>query len=166
MAAAMLLLAYALFWQKKPGIAKGKPAPAVTLTRVSDNHKAKPQLKGQVTVLHFWASWCRVCVATLQQSSRRAKRLAGKGVRYLMVNLDRPADSAALQRFLQQRSVGKSLWPYHHWDSTYTAVKKYQVNVYPSMVIIDPKGEVAYYIQGSLPDRSLQRLLKPFGISS
>ncbi|TNE49053.1 MAG: TlpA family protein disulfide reductase [Deltaproteobacteria bacterium] len=166
MAAAVLLLAYALFWQKRPGIERGKPAPRMKLTRMSDGQKQLAPTTGQLTVVHFWASWCRVCVQTLVSSSHRAKRLAKKGVRYMMVNLDQPASTKALRQFLTHRRVGKELWPYHYRDAAYQAVKQFNVNVYPSMVIINRKGEVEYYIQGALPDRSLQRLLQPLGFSS
>lgn len=47
--------------ESRVGEMKGKPAPAVTLTLLDGNTVNLADLRGQVVVLNFWATWCAPC---------------------------------------------------------------------------------------------------------
>ena len=61
------------------------------------------QLRGQVVVLNFWATWCPPCVEEMPSMVRMQERLKSKGVTVLGVSID--VDNDAYHRFLKQYGV-------------------------------------------------------------
>ena len=77
-------------------------APDFTV-RDADRSVTLSQLKGQVVVLNFWATWCPPCVEETPSLVRMQARLKDKGVVVLAVSID--DDDAAYHRFLKEYGV-------------------------------------------------------------
>lgn len=86
------------------------------------------QLRGQVVVLNFWATWCPPCVEEVPSMVRMQERLKSKGVTVLGVSID--VDNDAYHRFLKQYGVNfltvrdpdkksPSLYGTFGWPETY-----------------------------------------------
>src|SRR5512141_2152842 len=60
-------------------------------------------LKGQVVVLNFWATWCPPCVDEMPSLVAAQGRLKDRGVTVLAVSVD--VDEAAYKKFLQDYKV-------------------------------------------------------------
>jgi len=80
----------------------GAAAKAFTV-QDSDRTVALNQLRGQVVVLNFWATWCPPCVQELPSMMDMQDRLKTHGVTVVGVSID--VDEDAYHRFLKQRGV-------------------------------------------------------------
>ncbi len=77
-------------------------APGFTV-QDSDRSVTLSQLKGQVVVLNFWATWCPPCVEELPSLVQMQQRMKARGVTVLAVSVD--ADENAYRRFLKDHNV-------------------------------------------------------------
>jgi cytochrome c biogenesis protein CcmG, thiol:disulfide interchange protein DsbE len=78
------------------------PAPDFTI-RDPDRSVTLSQLRGQIVVLNFWATWCPPCVDEMPSLERLQKRFQGKGVTVLAVSVD--DDAGDYHQFLQNHSI-------------------------------------------------------------
>ena len=62
------------------------------------------QLKGQVVVLNFWATWCPPCIEEMPSLVEMQQQMKPKGVTVLAVSVD--VDQDNYQRFLKDHNVG------------------------------------------------------------
>jgi cytochrome c biogenesis protein CcmG/thiol:disulfide interchange protein DsbE len=102
-------------------------APDFTV-RDSDRTVTLSQLKGQVVVLNFWATWCPPCIEEMPSLVQMQERMKAKGVTVLAVSID--VDENAYRKFLTQHGVNlltvrdpeektPSLYGTHMWPETY-----------------------------------------------
>lgn len=80
----------------------GTAAPDFTV-RDSDRTVTLSQLKGQVVVLNFWATWCPPCIEEMPSLVEMQQRMKSKGVTVLAVSVD--VDEASYRRFLKDHNV-------------------------------------------------------------
>ena len=57
-------------------------------------------LKGQVLVVNFWATWCGPCVQEMPTLAKLQADYAGQPVKVVAISLDRPEDKDLAQRFI------------------------------------------------------------------
>ena len=121
----------------------------------------KQEIAGDTPVfVDFWASWCGVCKRDLPSSSRFAKKMEKKGIRYLLINTDRGVNAPSLSAFLQKKRVGPSLWKYHFFDPKSVSIRRYRIQAFPTTVILNREGKVAAVYRGRLPKSALATALK------
>jgi len=94
------------------------------------------QLRGQVVVLNFWATWCPPCVEETPSLLQMQQRLKDKGVTVLAVSVD--ADESAYRRFLKDHNV--NLLTVRDVDQKSNNL--YGTIRFPETYIIDRKGVV------------------------
>jgi cytochrome c biogenesis protein CcmG/thiol:disulfide interchange protein DsbE len=118
------------------------------------------ELRGQVVVLNFWASWCLACRDEHEVLSTAARTYADRGVRFAGVLYnDRPA--AGLEWIAQ---MGGQSYPAVLDPRSRTAIDFGLYGV-PETFIIGPDGVVAYKHIGPVTTRVLadqiERILPP-----
>jgi cytochrome c biogenesis protein CcmG/thiol:disulfide interchange protein DsbE len=105
----------------------GMAAPDFTV-RDSDRTVTLSQLRGQVVVLNFWATWCPPCIEEMPSLVQMQERMKSKGVTVLAVSID--VDENAYREFLKQHGVNlltvrdpdektPTLYGTHMWPETY-----------------------------------------------
>ena len=58
-------------------------------------------LKGQVVVVNFWATWCGPCKEEMPSLAKLSKDYADRGVKVVAISVDRLQDSQAAKDFLR-----------------------------------------------------------------
>jgi cytochrome c biogenesis protein CcmG/thiol:disulfide interchange protein DsbE len=111
----------------------GLAAPDFTV-RDSDRTVTLSQLKGQIVVLNFWATYCVPCVEEIPSLVRMQQRMKPKGVTVLAVSID--VDENSYHRFLRDHGVNllSVRDPDQKSNSLYGTVK------IPETYIIDRNG--------------------------
>ena len=154
--AAALLLNPAQIWRAMQF--EGKPAPAISLPSVGTAQSVSlDQYKGQVIVLDFWATWCPPCVKQMPIIQKLDRDPALKGqVKLISVNVDEaaPDRDAKVLSFLARRRLSMTAL-----QDDGTAWARYKIKSIPTLVVIDPSGQVVTYHQGLLSEQKLREMI-------
>lgn len=168
----ILLLAIAGIWLAQrndnppappaPADAMGSPAPDVSLTLLNGDKVALSDLKGDVVVLNFWASWCAPCRQEMPelQAYWEDTQATGEATTILGVGTRTDTDEKA-REFVAQ---GQFTYPIGRDNDTNepglgpieTAFGIPQA--YPATIIIRPDGVIDHYQLGPV-NQAMLRLL-------
>jgi len=138
----------------------GRPAPAIDAPDVSDKPVRLADLKGQVVIVDFWASWCRPCAASLPFYEALQGKYGDRGLTVVAVSVDEDRETA--RAFVSQLKL-KLLRVVH--DKGAVIAKRYDPPTMPTAYLIDRKGRIAGVYTGFDSDHSqrierhLERLL-------
>jgi thiol-disulfide isomerase/thioredoxin len=124
------------------------------LRKVSDGSPyALADIKGKVLVMNFWATWCGPCREWEPHFEKIAGQFAGreKDVLFLEVNCDE--DEALVGPYLAEEKPKTSVLFADGLDSLL------RVNSFPTTVILDRAGKIAYRTEGFDPDGVDQTLI-------
>jgi cytochrome c biogenesis protein CcmG/thiol:disulfide interchange protein DsbE len=113
----------------------GSHAPDFTV-RDSAHTVTLSQLKGQVVVLNFWATWCPPCIEEMPSLVQMQERLKPKGVTVLAVSVD--ADENSYRRFLREHNVNLLAVR----DADQKSNELYGTFKFPETYVIDRNGVV------------------------
>jgi cytochrome c biogenesis protein CcmG/thiol:disulfide interchange protein DsbE len=80
----------------------GTNAPDFTV-QDSDRKVTLSDLRGQIVVLNFWATWCPPCVEEMPSLVNLQQRMKAQGITVLAVSVDQ--DESAYHKFLKQYEV-------------------------------------------------------------
>jgi cytochrome c biogenesis protein CcmG/thiol:disulfide interchange protein DsbE len=100
----------------------------------ADRKVSLSQLRGQVVVLNFWATWCPPCVEEMPSLVQMQEKLKAKGVTVLAVSLDEDVD--AYRKFLKTYKVNLLTVR----DEQQQSNKLYGTVKFPETYIIDRQG--------------------------
>jgi thiol-disulfide isomerase/thioredoxin len=107
-------------------------------------------------VLNFWGSWCAPCRVETPQFSQVASSVAGRGVRFLGVDVK--DDEQFAQAFLSTRSISyPSL--YDPRGEVALAFRDYPANAIPSTIVLDRQGRVAAVYTAAVTEPDLRAVL-------
>ena len=120
------------------GYSVGQFAPGFSLLDLDGRHVSLASYRGQVVLLDFWASWCSPCRQTLPHLHRLAADLAGDGLVFIGINLDRRLEDAI--SYLEDN-------PFHRMipvQGTTTVAREYGVSGIPRTFVIDRSGVIRF----------------------
>lgn len=121
---------------------KKVPAPDFTLPSLSGSNVRLNELKGDVILLNFWASWCGPCRTEMPLLDKLHNKYKAIGFTVLGVNVEE--NSEAAKGFLKENTVSFPIL----WDAKNEVSKKYSVAAMPTTVMIDRDGQVRYIHKG------------------
>lgn len=122
-----------------------QPAPDFTLTDANGQSVTLSDLRGQVVMINFWASWCGPCRQEMPLLEQIHQRYEPLGFKLLGINVEEnPADG---QAFLKERPVTFEVL----YDPENGISKLYDVVAMPSTVLIDRKGNIRFLHHGYKP---------------
>ena len=127
------------------GLDVGKKPPEFSVTDLQGQTHSLKSYRGQVLVLHFWASWCPYCRQEITELRELQTQWADKNVRVLAISNDE--DASKLKAFVQEQNL-----PYPVvWDreQPQPVSPQYGLQGIPLTYIISPKGRVAARMEGS-----------------
>src|SRR5579884_1476569 len=123
-------------------IAPGVDAPTFQLNSSLGKPVALSELKGQVVLINFWASWCGPCRQEMPILNQLFKSYQPAGFTLIGVNVEPSATDA--NRFLKGTPVSFPIL----YDPHSQVSQLYQVTGMPSTVILDRNGTIRYVHHG------------------
>ena len=125
-----------------PARAAGRPAPAIALPALDGTVTRLANLRGNVVLVDFWASWCAPCKASFPALDGLYRELHDRGLEVLAINVDeRRRDADA---FLAGRSPAMTIL----FDPKGSAPMAFNVRAMPSSALIDRAGNIRFTHEG------------------
>jgi cytochrome c-type biogenesis protein len=134
--------------------ANAEPAPEVELTTLDGKPVRVSELRGQVVLLNFWATWCVPCRSEIPALNDMQRDLSGRGFRVVGVTTE---DSADLVREYQQDV--RQEYTVALGDAG--VANKYAVGVLPTTFIIDRQGRIRHKVIGEKSRAQFEALINP-----
>jgi cytochrome c biogenesis protein CcmG/thiol:disulfide interchange protein DsbE len=131
-----------------------KPVPGFTLPGIGANDPgfSSDQLKGQVSLVNVWASWCPPC----RVEHPVLMRLASEGVPIFGINFKDKGDAA--NQFLEE--LGNPFIAIGADQDGRVAID-WGVYGYPETFVIDTAGQIRYRHVGAISADDLDRIIYP-----
>jgi len=120
-----------------PPVGRGTPAPPFSLERLdAPGTLALSELRGQVVLINFWATWCKPCEAEMPAMERLYGRLKDAPFELLAISVDE--DPEAARRFRERLGLSFPVL----WDPEKEAARAYQTFRFPETLLVGPDGVV------------------------
>lgn len=117
-------------------------APDFTLRTADGRNLRLQELRGQVVMVNFWATWCGPCKVEMPHLNSLYEKYKGAGFTLLGVNVDED----------QRAAIGLAQRMGLHFPVLLDADKKvsrqYDLSTMPSTVLIDRDGQVRHVHRG------------------
>jgi len=142
------------------GLLPPAPGADVRLPSLSgERPTALADLRGQVVVLNFWASWCDPCIAEAPALERAQQRLQREGGTVLGVTYKDFADES--RRFVRRYGI---TYPTVR-DDRLELAPKFGTNKLPETFVLDTRGRIVAASRGQVDSafltRAIDRALEP-----
>jgi peroxiredoxin len=131
----------------------GDVAPNFELTLVNGQKVSLADLKGQVVVLNFWATWCVPCRAELPTLDAYYKIQKRHGLRVFAVT----TENSVSEKKLHELFAAMTIEPIRRLKGPYTYIN----HAVPTNFVIDRAGKVRYAKAGAFDLDALNTVLVP-----
>ena len=118
------------------------PAPDLPLAADTGSSIRISDLKGQVALIDFWASWCIPCRTSFPALDALHKELRDKGFTVIAVNVDEDRQKA--DQFLASRPHTMTI----AFDPQGKAADAFKLKGMPSTIVIDRRGNIRFTHMG------------------
>jgi peroxiredoxin len=139
------LWAHAAMWAQTAAAALpavGAPAPDFALQSSTGRNLRLSELRGEVVLINFWATWCGPCRQEMPQLGRLYAQYREAGFTLLGINID---DSRAnAEAMMKKLGVGFPTL----FDGDKRVARLYDVDTMPATLLIDRDGRVRYVHRG------------------
>lgn len=123
---------------------KGLPAPALQAKDLAGRNWDLAALQGRAVLVNFWATWCPPCLAELPSMQALADQHGPDRLVVLCVNVRESA--AKVARFVQTTGLRLPVL----LDADGAITKAWNVNVFPTSVLVAADGQPSRRIRGEL----------------
>jgi thiol-disulfide isomerase/thioredoxin len=147
--AAVFIAVYAWMTRGTVSPFMGKPAPALSLRVAAGAEPGGPervtlsQMRDEVVVLEFWASWCGACRRTTPVLNDLKEEFQDESVAFYAVNVE-PIDR---QRLQAAHAAFGTRFPTLH-DRTGEVQRRYAIKALPTIIVVDRGGLVRWASTG------------------
>ncbi len=119
----------------------------------------------QLTVIDFWATWCKPCLSFIPEINQLATEFQAKGVAFWGINIDSPRNQSKVKPFARSMNISYPVF----LDGDQELMNILNVSVMPTLLILDKKGKVVFFHEGYQPGdeelirKKIQQLLTQAG---
>jgi peroxiredoxin len=119
-------------------VARGFEAPGFNLPLLGGEGSTVDlaDIRGQVVLLNFWATWCKPCEDEMPAMDRLYRALAPEGFEMLAVSVDEESD--LVEKFRQRLGVSFPIL----LDPQQDVSRRYQTTGFPESLLIDKDGTI------------------------
>lgn len=120
----------------------GNPAPTFSAPTPDGEELALEDALGKVTLVDFWASWCKPCRVENPNIVNVYQKYHDKGFNIIQVSLDRPGQKGKWTQAIEEDNLGD----WHHvsnlmfWQDPIAA--QYGVRAIPAAFLLDENGKI------------------------
>ena len=137
---------------------KAEPKADFQLASIDGRQVGPKSFPGQVVVVDFWATWCMPCRLQAEILEPVYRDYKGRGVQFLATNVGEEVDQ--VKKFLKDKP-----FPYPVLlDPQQATADKLGIVALPTLMVVDKKGEVAYFQSGIADGDTLREILKKAGV--
>lgn len=131
--------------QAKLDAMNGAPAKDFTLNDIKGNPLSLSSLRGKYVILDFWGSWCGWCIKGIPDMKKYYEKYAGK-FEILGVDCNDTEEKwkAAVEKY-------ELPWLHVYNPRNSSVLADYNVQGFPTKIVIDPQGNIAKIIVGEDP---------------
>ena len=109
---------------------------------------------GKLTVIDFWATWCKPCLNAMPKLNMLADTFGNKGVQFVGISVDGPRNWSKVKPFIQSMGIGYPVLI----DKDGELMRDLNINAIPTLLIADGKNEIVYLHEGfNLGDEKIIR---------
>ncbi len=126
-------------------VSVNQKAPDFTLRSSTQINTRLAELRGNVIMLNFWATWCNPCRVEMPKLQKLYQQYKDIGFITLGVNIDKNSVKAAKMA----RDLGAK-FPIL-FDNTQKVSKLYSIKAMPMTILIDRDGKIRNLYQGYKP---------------
>lgn len=136
----------------------GKKAFDFNVTDIFGNKYSLKELKGKVIVMNFWFVECKPCIMEMPELNKLVEKYRNKDVVFLGFATN---DKQKIESFLKNKTFN-----YNIIAESKKIADLYEVNSFPTHIVIDKNSTIAYYVIGLGPttiedlDRIIKSLIK------
>lgn len=134
--------------QKRDQLASNEPVPDFTVTALSGQQLSLAALKGKIVVLNFWYLGCGPCLAEIPGLNQLVAEFKDKDVVFIALAQDQAKE---LREFLAKKPFDYQVIP-----DTEALHEKFQLNLWPTHIILNRAGKVAQRLTGGGLNRHLE----------
>ena len=118
--------------------------PTLELPDLGGQPRSLDAYRGQVVLVHFWASWCAPCLVEMPSMQRLKTAMAGRPFDILAINVKESKSKA--WRFTKLLNVSFTTL----LDSDGAVAEAWDVSFYPTSYLIDGEGKIRYRAYGAI----------------
>ncbi len=134
----------------------GHPAPNFTLSNLDGEQVTLSDLRGQVVVLNFWATWCGPCRVEMPEFETVYGKWKGQGVVILGINVFE--DPSRVSGAAAEMGITFPIL----LDREGQVAQSYEILGYPTTFLIDRDGIIQGLQIGQMPGSTLEAGIKEF----
>lgn len=134
---------------------EGQPAPEFRLSDLEGRPVRLSDLRGQVVLVHFWATWCAHCAGEMKLLQEAVENPDRKPPRILAVNLGEPA--SRVREFAREKGLSYPIL----LDRRGKVAEAYGVVGLPATLVVSADGRLVRKLEmGALSAETLKTIVE------
>jgi thiol-disulfide isomerase/thioredoxin len=109
--------------------------------------------QGRIVVLNFWATWCGPCKEELPRLAQMAQEYSDRNLTFVLTSIDEQKKLPAVRAYVSEQKISLPIWVGASVDML---EELSGINVVPSTLIIDEKGEIVRAINGEAREQDVK----------
>lgn len=141
---------------------KDEIAPYFALADVNGNEVSLDDLKGQVVVLDFWATWCAPCIASMPAMKKISSRHPDVAFVFIATQESGEDPLSRVRSYIEKSKFPENVLidaPSDTNPDLFSTAVSYKVNALPTKFVIDRNGVIRFTSNGFRSDAELMNEL-------